>query len=62
MNAEGELAMWSWLASLIGTGVITGLIKAYQAKLGAANIGPLRRLAPVADWTDTIITAYPVDQ
>jgi hypothetical protein len=54
--------MWSWLASLIGTGVITGLIKAYQAKLGAANIGPLRRLAPVADWTDTIITAYPVDQ
>jgi hypothetical protein len=39
VNAEGELAMWSWLASLIwGTGVITGLIKAYQAKLDPANI------------------------
>src|SRR5207245_2727395 len=30
-------AMWSWLASLIGGPVITGLINAYKAKLDAAN-------------------------
>ena len=29
--------MWSWLASLIGGPVITGLINAYKAKLDAAN-------------------------
>src|SRR6185312_10193115 len=33
----GGLAMWSWLASLIGGPVITGLINAYKAKLDAAN-------------------------
>src|SRR4249919_2434407 len=31
-------AMWSWLASIIGGPVITGLINAYKAKLDAANI------------------------
>ena len=30
--------MWSWLASLIGGPVVTGLINAYKAKLDAANI------------------------
>ncbi len=30
--------MWTWLASLIGGPVITGLINAYKAKLDAANI------------------------
>jgi hypothetical protein len=30
--------MWSWLATLIGGPVITGLINAYKAKLEAANI------------------------
>ena len=29
--------MWTWLASLIGGPVITGLINAYKAKLDAAN-------------------------
>ena len=29
--------MWSWLASLIGGPVITGLINAYKARLDAAN-------------------------
>jgi hypothetical protein len=29
--------MWTWLASLIGGPVITGLINAYKAKLAAAN-------------------------
>jgi hypothetical protein len=29
--------MWSWLASLIGGPVISGLINAYKAKLDAAN-------------------------
>jgi hypothetical protein len=29
--------MWSWLASLIGGPVITGLINAYKAKLDASN-------------------------
>jgi hypothetical protein len=29
--------MWTWLASLIGGPVITGLINAYRAKLDAAN-------------------------
>lgn len=29
--------MWSWLGSLIGGPVITGLINAYKAKLDAAN-------------------------
>jgi len=29
--------MWSWLASLIGGPVVTGLINAYKAKLDAAN-------------------------
>ncbi len=29
--------MWSWLASLIGGPVITGLINAYKTKLNAAN-------------------------
>ncbi len=29
--------MWSWLASLIGGPIITGLINAYKAKLDAAN-------------------------
>src|SRR3954454_17000615 len=29
--------MWSWLASLIGGPVMTGLINAYKAKLDAAN-------------------------
>jgi hypothetical protein len=32
-----DSAMWSWLASLIGGPVITGLINAYKAKLDAAN-------------------------
>jgi hypothetical protein len=30
--------LWSWLASLVGGPVITGLIDAYKAKLDAANI------------------------
>jgi hypothetical protein len=30
-------AMWTWLASLIGGPVISGLINAYKAKLAAAN-------------------------
>jgi hypothetical protein len=30
-------AMWSWLASLIGGPVVSGLINAYKAKLEAAN-------------------------
>jgi hypothetical protein len=30
--------VWSWLASIIGGPVITGLINAYKAKLDAANI------------------------
>ena len=29
--------MWTWLASLIGGPVVTGLINAYKAKLDAAN-------------------------
>jgi hypothetical protein len=29
--------MWSWLASLIGGPVVTGLINAYKARLDAAN-------------------------
>jgi hypothetical protein len=29
--------MWSWLASIIGGPVITGLINAYKAKLDASN-------------------------
>ena len=29
--------MWSWLASLIGGPVVSGLINAYKAKLDAAN-------------------------
>jgi hypothetical protein len=29
--------MWTWLASLIGRPVITGLINAYKAKLDATN-------------------------
>src|SRR3954447_17675198 len=29
--------MWSWLASLIGGPVITGLINAYKARLDASN-------------------------
>ena len=29
--------MWTWLASLIGGPVVTGLINAYKAKLAAAN-------------------------
>lgn len=29
--------MWSWLASFLGGPVISGLIKAYQAKLTAGN-------------------------
>ncbi len=29
--------MWTWLASLIGGPVISGLINAYKAKLDAAN-------------------------
>ena len=29
--------MWTWLASLIGGPVITGLINAYKAKLDASN-------------------------
>jgi hypothetical protein len=29
--------MWTWLASLIGGPVMTGLINAYRAKLDAAN-------------------------
>jgi len=29
--------MWSWLASLIGRPVVSGLINAYKAKLEAAN-------------------------
>src|SRR5581483_5025999 len=30
-------SMWTWVASLIGGPVITGLINAYKAKLDAAN-------------------------
>jgi hypothetical protein len=30
--------MWSWLASLIGGPVLTGLINAYKAKLDAYNM------------------------
>lgn len=29
--------MWTWLASLIGAPVVSGLINAYKAKLDAAN-------------------------
>jgi hypothetical protein len=29
--------MWSWLASLLGGPVVTGLINAYKAKLNATN-------------------------
>jgi hypothetical protein len=29
--------MWSWLASLVGGPVISGLINAYKVKLDAAN-------------------------
>lgn len=29
--------MWSWLASLLGGPIITGLLNAYKAKLNAAN-------------------------
>ena len=29
--------MWSWLASLLGGPIITGLLNAYKAKLDAAN-------------------------
>ena len=29
--------MWSWLASLIGGPIVTGLIDAYKAKLAAGN-------------------------
>ena len=29
--------MWTWLASLIGGSVVTGLINAYRARLDAAN-------------------------
>ena len=29
--------MWSWLASLIGGPVVTGLVNAYKAKRDAAN-------------------------
>lgn len=29
--------MWTWLASLLGGPIITGLINAYKAKLDAAN-------------------------
>ena len=29
--------MWTWLASLLGGPMITGLINAYKAKLDAAN-------------------------
>lgn len=30
--------MWSWLASLIGGPIISGLINAYKGKLDAANV------------------------
>ena len=29
--------MWSWLASLLGGPIVTGLLNAYKAKLDAAN-------------------------
>src|SRR5204862_5771202 len=37
LRSRRDSAMWSWLASLIGGPVITGLINAYKAKLDAAN-------------------------
>ena len=41
--------MWSWLASIIGGPVITGLTNAYKAKLDAANIQD--RIANVSEMS-----------
>jgi hypothetical protein len=43
--AVEALAMWTWLASLIGGPVINGLINAYKAKLAV----PSRRRSVAAD-------------
>src|SRR4051812_31322542 len=36
-STQENYTMWSWVASLIGGPVITGLINAYKAKLDASN-------------------------